>query len=439
MIVNLSPLNTSISDLVHALVRQNRAGRAAGFYSVCSANPWVIEAAMRHAAPGEGILAIESTSNQVNQFGGYTGQTPVQFAEFVRSIAARTGFPDGRLLLGGDHLGPYPWRKEPAAAALEKAAEMVRQYVRAGYAKIHLDASMRCAGDPEGALDERAIAERSAVLARAAEEARGAAAPAPVYVVGTEVPVPGGEQAAGAAPSVTRVEDAARTLDGARAAFHAQGLEAAWERVIGLVVQPGVEFGDAVIFGYDRATAHALSASLPRDPELVYEAHSTDYQTPRALREMVEDHFAILKVGPWLTFAFREAVFALAAVEEDWLGGRAGIQLSRIRETLEQVMLAHPEHWQPYYRGSEPDLRVARKYSYSDRSRYYWPDARVQERLQVLLANLRTSPPPVTLLSQYLPVEYEAVRAGALASDPAALIEHRIRAVLACYSAATQG
>jgi len=431
----LDPKSTPITDLVRSVVRRNRAGEAAGFYSVCSANPWVIEAAMRQAQAGSGFLAIESTSNQVNQFGGYTGMTPLQFTEFVRSIAGRAGFPFERVLFGGDHLGPYPWRKEPAGAALDKAAELVRQCVQAGYAKIHLDASMRCGDDPEGPLDERRIAERSAAMCRAAEEARGSAN-APLYVVGTEVPVPGGEQEAEEGLSVTRPEDASRTLDGAHAAFRALGLEAAWERVIGLVVQPGVEFGDAVVFEYNRKQARGLTANLPGHPELVYEAHSTDYQTPRGLRELVEDHFAILKVGPWLTFAFREAVFALAAIEQDWLAGRAGIRLSRVREALEEAMLREPEHWQPYYHGEEPDLRVARMYSYSDRSRYYWPDAGVQAQLNILLGNLSANRPPLTLLSQYLPVQYEAVREGSLTAEPAALIEHRIRGVLGIYASA---
>ncbi|HEX8986257.1 MAG TPA: class II D-tagatose-bisphosphate aldolase, non-catalytic subunit [Bryobacteraceae bacterium] len=431
----MDPKNTPITDLVRSAVRRNRGGEAAGFYSVCSANPWVIEAAMRQAQTGSGFLAIESTSNQVNQFGGYTGMTPLQFTAFVRSIAARAGFPFERVLFGGDHLGPYPWRKEPAGAALEKAAGLVRQCVQAGYAKIHLDASMRCGDDPEGPLDEARIAERSALLCRAAEEARGGGN-APVYVVGTEVPVPGGEQEAEEGLSVTRPEDASRTLDGARAAFRALGLEDAWERVIGLVVQPGVEFGDAVVFEYNRERARALTANLPAHPELVYEAHSTDYQTPRGLRELVQDHFAILKVGPWLTFAFREAVFALALIERDWLADRSGIRLSRVREALEDAMLRQPEHWKPYYHGEEPDLRVARMYSYSDRSRYYWPDAGVQAQLNILLGNLSANRPPLTLLSQYLPAQYEAVREGSLAADPAALIGHRIRGVLGIYAAA---
>ena len=108
------------------------------------------------------------------------------------------------------------------------------------------------------------------------------------------------------------MEDARRTLDHFQSAFLNRGLDAAWERVIGLVVQPGVEFGDAAVFAYDRNHARALSASLPASPALVYEAHSTDYQNPEhPPGEPANNHFEILKVGPWLTFAFREAVFAL--------------------------------------------------------------------------------------------------------------------------------
>jgi D-tagatose-1,6-bisphosphate aldolase subunit GatZ/KbaZ len=395
----------------------------------------VIEAAMRQAIDDESLLCIESTSNQVNQFGGYTGQTPRQFADFVDSIADRTGLERERILLGGDHLGPYPWRKEPAAAALAKACESVKQCVEAGYVKIHLDASLRCGDDPEGALDEKVIAERAALLCEAAETAAGEAA-GPVYIIGTEVPVPGGEQAAAEGPSVTRAGDAVRTLTDAQSAFFARGLNHAWERVVGLVVQPGVEFGDDVIFEYDRSKARMLSASLPVEPELVYEAHSTDYQTPRGLCELVQDHFAILKVGPWLTFAFREAVWALAAIEREWLGSRRGIRTSQVHEALEHAMLRNPAHWEPYYHGDEAALRFARTYSYSDRCRYYWPEPSVQAELRVLLGNLEDQKAPLTLLSQYLPVEYEAVRAGAIENLPAALIEHRIRGVLQIYAVA---
>lgn len=83
----------------------------------------------------------------------------------------------------------------------------------------------------------------------------------------------------------------------------------------------GVEFGDATVRDYDRNKARSLSQHLPSHPTIVYEAHSTDYQTPVALQQLVEDHFAILKVGPWLTFAMREAIFALSEIERNWLAG----------------------------------------------------------------------------------------------------------------------
>lgn len=395
---------------------------------------------MYQAREDGSVLCIESTSNQVNQFGGYTGLTPPQFAAFVRSIAERVDFPVDRILLGSDHLGPYPWRTEPAESALGKACELVRTSVLAGYSKIHLDASMACASDaPNQPLADEVVAQRAATLCQVAEKTHKElrdGSPAPVYVIGTEVPVPGGEQAAGMAPAVTRVQDAQKTLESFRSAFLNLGLGAAWERVIGLVVQPGVEFGDDCVFEYDRRKAESLIKCLPESPSLVYEAHSTDYQPPVALREMVEDHFAILKVGPWLTFAFREAVFALGEIEREWLGERRKASLSHVPAALEQAMLSNPAHWRAYYHGDEQELSLARQYSYSDRCRYYWPDAAVQRELNRLIANLSDSPPPLTLLSQYLPEEYDAVRARRISNTPTELIYERIRKVVRIYGAA---
>jgi D-tagatose-1,6-bisphosphate aldolase subunit GatZ/KbaZ len=420
-----------IGKSILSVVQRNRRNEPVGIYSVCSANPWVIEAAMCQALEDESAVCIESTCNQVNQFGGYTGMTPSHFAAFVRSKAARTGFPEQRILLGSDHLGPYPWRSEPAHAALEKAAGLVRASVAAGYTKIHLDASMACADDPQ--LADEIIAARAADLCRVAEDESPASSPKPLYIIGTEVPTPGGETGPGLPPAVTPVADLVTTIEYCRAAFFERDLGAAWERVIGLVVQPGVEFGDASVFEYNRNQARPLSVCLPASPALVYEAHSTDYQPPLALCQMVEDHFAILKVGPWLTFAFREAVFALSQIEREWLGNRRGVEISQVPEALEQAMLDNPVHWNAYYRGDETERHFARRYSFSDRSRYYWPEPAVERELQKLVANL-SAPPPLTLLSQYLPEQYDAVRAGAIRNHPDGLIQDRIRKILRIYA-----
>jgi D-tagatose-1,6-bisphosphate aldolase subunit GatZ/KbaZ len=232
------------------------------------------------------------------------------------------------------------------------------------------------------------------------------------------------------------VEDVERTLDLTCEAFRSAGLAAAWERVIAVVVQPGVEFGDATVSAYDRAAASGLAAFVERGPRLVYEAHSTDYQSAEALRQLVEDHFAILKVGPWLTFAFREVVFALEEIERQVLRGRPGAQPSRLRDVLDEVMVRHPEHWAAYYRGSPEEVRRQRAFSYSDRCRYYWPQPAVQEALSVLLRNLSERPIPEALIDEFLPGSFSVVQEGRLPAEPVALIRHHIQRVLDLYAAA---
>src|ERR1700680_57724 len=103
------------------IVQNNCAGKPVGIYSICSANRYVLEAGILQARRDRSLLCIESTANQVNQFGGYTGQTPADFAAFVREVDTAADFPPDQILLGGDHLGPLVWRHESAAAAMAKA------------------------------------------------------------------------------------------------------------------------------------------------------------------------------------------------------------------------------------------------------------------------------------------------------------------------------
>lgn len=151
------------------IIRRNRALDPVGVYAVCSAHPHVLSAAARESRENRSVLHVESTSSQVNQFGGYTGQSPRQFANFVHAIAHEAGISDDQVLVGGDHLGPFPWRREPAAIAMEKARALVRECVLSGYQKIHLDASMACANDPKSGPDEQTVADRAANLCETAE------------------------------------------------------------------------------------------------------------------------------------------------------------------------------------------------------------------------------------------------------------------------------
>ncbi|KGC41917.1 D-tagatose-bisphosphate aldolase, class II, non-catalytic subunit [Burkholderia pseudomallei] len=443
----------------------NRAGRASGIYSVCSAHRLVLEAAFEAARADESPLLVEATCNQVNHHGGYTGMTPADFRRDVDALARAAGFPARALILGGDHLGPNPWRHLAARDAMREARAMVAAYVAAGFTKIHLDASMACADDA-APLSDATIAERAAQLCAAAEEAAEAAGASPVYVIGTEVPTPGGEvsaQASGSAADtasgaaqaaarkaavgaaaghrgafpqieVTRADSVSATLAAHRDAFARHGLQHAWSRVIALVAQPGVDFDDRRVLDYDPARAAALGASILRVPSLVFEAHSTDYQTESALAALVRDHFAILKVGPALTFALREALFALTYIEDALFDDAS--ERSQLRDVIDAAMRERPEYWAPYYRGDALAQRIARQFSYSDRIRYYWLQPAVAAALERLFVNLARRAPPETLVAQWLPDVYAACRRGELAREPLAWVRHRIREVISRYARA---
>ena len=327
--------------------------------------------------------------------------TPKDFVSYIRRIAAENNFPFENIVLGGDHLGPNVWQNEPAKSAMDKSKVLIRDYVQAGFIKIHLDCSMRLADDPQGALNPEIIAQRAAQLAKVSEDPVGAGlvpAQLPRYVIGTEVPIPGGARNMKKASSVTKVEDARETIEIHRKAFYELGLQSAWERVIAVVVQPGVEFGDDFVLPYQPDAAKELSRFI-ESQSMVYEAHSTDYQTRDALQNLVRDHFAILKVGPGLTFAFREAVFALAMIENELI---AKDQRSNIVQVLDDVMMKHPEHWKKYYRGDEAEQAFKRKYSLSDRARYYWVQPEVQNAFAHLMNNLGGQVLPYALLSQFV-------------------------------------
>lgn len=405
-------------------------GRSIGITSVCSAHALVIEAALREAQAGTGPVLIEATCNQVNHEGGYTGMTPTDFRQFVLGIVEQVGFDPQRLLLGGDHLGPNPWKDLPSEQAMLNAEKMLEAYAQAGFSKIHLDASMACAGEADP-LPGPLIAERAARLAAVVERTvSGAGLPLPVYVVGTEVPVPGGALEKVEDLAVTTPHAARETLALHRKAFAALGLQSAFARVVGLVVQPGVEFGNENVVIYQAEKARELSAVLQREPQVVFEAHSTDYQPATALAQLVRDGFAILKVGPGLTFALREALYALDQIAATLQVLPEHKQLRRVMETL---MQDDPHYWNKYYHGDEATLRLQRHFSYSDRIRYYWPFETASEAVEGLFAALGERPIPETLVSQYLPQIYPQVANGAGDTTAKGLVLAAIAHVLEQY------
>ncbi len=427
-------MSAALENMLRIPARRH-AGKRCGITSICSAHPLVIEAALLHGKTHNRDVLIEATCNQVNQDGGYTGMTPTGFRHFVEDIAEKVGFPVDRLILGGDHLGPNPWKHLAPDEAMRKASVMMDAFASAGFTKIHLDTSMACAGEPAGLADQ-IIASRAADLARIAEVAvERTGGEKPVYVIGTEVPIPGGALEALDHLHITTPERALKTVDIHRAAFAKLGLNAAFSRAIGVVVQPGVEFGNADVVAYKPENARELVAALDDMPQFVFEAHSTDYQSVEALKALVGDGFAILKVGPWLTFALREALYGLSHIADILVPDPARESLP---SAMERAMLALPSNWQNYYPGSAAEQRIQRHFSFSDRIRYYWPSHIAQDATSALMTALEGVDIPRPLISQYLAHLDSTVADGSFKTSAHNLLIASITRVLDIYAEATQ-
>lgn len=407
--------------------RLYRAGNPCGITSVCSAHPIVIEAALEFGIEKDKPVLIEATCNQVNQDGGYTGMTPAEFVEFVHDIAKRVGFDRSNLILGGDHLGPNPWKHLPADQAMAKAEVMIAAFARSGFSKLHLDTSMGCKGEPE-ALQDLETATRAARLAKVAEANKRDMDP--VYIIGTEVPVPGGAQHALDHLAITTPDAVRVTYDIHKRVFESTGLNDAFARVIGLVVQPGVEFGNDDVVFFIPEKAKALSESLSHYQNIVFEAHSTDYQAEQGLTSLVAMGFSILKVGPWLTFALREALYSLDNIA-DILNGKA--PRSTLMSLMESEMLKQPDQWKKHYSGSEKDLWLQRHFSLSDRIRYYWPSEKPAKAVSALIAQLENKIIPAPILHQFFP-SYDLNANG---FDATTILKDSIKNVLQIYDVAT--
>lgn len=406
---------------IQEMMEKRRQGIKCGIPSYCSANELVLETALRRAKAQNTPVLIEATANQVNQFGGYTGMLPKDFYQMVLKMAEEIGVLEHQIILAGDHLGPLTWQNLPEKEAMENSVELVYQYARAGFTKIHLDTSMKVADDPEGLLSTETIARRGAILYKATmkgyEELRAEKPDAirPVFVIGSEVPIPGGAQEAEDTLAVTSPDAFRDTVATYRRVWREEGVEDGMKDVVAVVVQPGVEFGDDQVFLYDHDAATQLCAALGEFPEVCFEGHSTDYQSAECLKAMVQDGIAILKVGPALTYGLRESLFSLSLMEKELVPQE---KQAHFIETLEKVMLDNPGNWKKHYHGDEHQLALARKYSFSDRCRYYIGQPEVVASMNKLFENLKEYPVPMNMLHQYMPVSYVKVRDGLLPLEP---------------------
>jgi len=382
---------------IASLINRNRSGETVGLPCFCTANEKVIRSVFQYAKDHQVSAVIEATCNQVNQDGGYTGMNAASFRAWMDSLIKEYELSPDAIILGGDHLGPNPWRHLRADQAMEKADVLVKEFAQAGFKKIHLDASMACGGEPTPSFE--LVAERAARLCKIAEQ-HSPHAQELIYIIGTEVPIPGGETDDMQGLTLTSVERLNDTIETHRVAFDREGLSDVWPKIASVVTQPGVDFSHTAIHQFEPGKAAELATAVKGIENMTFEAHSTDYQPTGALTELINKHFFFLKVGPELTFRMREAVFALAHIEDQLVREQ---DRSGLVSVVDHAMNKNPEHWTPYYQGDESEVQQLRHFSYSDRIRYYWTDADVQFALNKLFANLFDQKIPETMVSQYFP------------------------------------
>jgi D-tagatose-1,6-bisphosphate aldolase subunit GatZ/KbaZ len=273
-------------------------------------------------------------------------------------------------------------------------------------------------------------------LAKVVEEAyaelsaRDESAKRPVLVIGSEVPIPGGSREYEDSVAPTKAEDFLYQVDVFKAAFRRAAVS--FDDAAAFVVQPGVEFGDDFVCFYQREKAKSLTRALKTIPHLVFEGHSTDYQSAEKLAEMVEDGIAVLKVGPAFTFVLREGLFLLEEIERILIKETA--RHSDFKQTLLNAMNRSDRYWKTYYTGTAEQIEYKKRYSYSDRCRYYLPEDSVQYAMNILLDNLPDIPP--ALISQYFPIQYRLFMRGVLKSDARSLLYDRIGELCADYARA---
>ena len=361
-------------------------GRRRGITSICSAHPFVIEATpaagggrRRHGADRGDLQPGQPARRLYRHDAGGLPRLRLAMAEAA-------GLPKERILLGGDHLGPNPWKSRPADAAMQESERMVAAYVEAGFTKIHLDTSMACSGDPVP-LPEATIAARAARLAAVAERAAASARRRSSLR----------HRHRGADPG-RRARDASRRWrsPGRRPRSRRPNrIATPLPRPASARPWPRDRSGRAAGRGVRQRQRRPLCAAKRRPTSAPHWARfpaSSSRPTPPTTRRaeclaaLVEDGFAILKVGPWLTFAMREALYGLDAIAP--LSAPADA-LARSAQ-WNRSCSAEPADWQPYYGGSADGAAcLQRHFSYSDRIRYYWPHPQARAAVDLLLLGLR--------------------------------------------------
>ena len=343
-----------------------------GLPSFCTSNFDVLKIIIKFSKIHQLPVLIESTSNQVNQFGGYTGLTPATFKKKIEYIRKKEKLNKNYLLLGGDHLGPLPWKNLTEDRAMKNAGILIKKYVEAGFDKIHIDTAILCSG--QKSLTRSKIISRCDALIKKINSNNLVNK---ILVVGTEVPFAGGGDHV--KTSITKLENIKKEYQMYRMIF--KTFKSLYRKTFGLVIDPGISYGNENITK-SKFKNFNIKTKFSKKNNFVFEAHSSDYQSLKDLKKLNNLNFKFIKVGPELTFYYLKAALYMEKIESKLFHKK-----SNLKKIISIRMNKNQKYWKDYYKKRSEFFKFN---SYLDRVRYYWSDKKVNNAKKMLFKNIDT-------------------------------------------------
>lgn len=314
---------------------------------------------------------IECTSNQVNQNGGYTKNTPKSFIKKIFKISKNLKFKKKNLYLGGDHLGPLPWKYNSKTIALKNSIKLIGDFLRQNYCKIHIDTSIKCRDDKQ--INNKMIFNRSKEILKT-----------PIIkkrlkdkflIIGSEVPLSGSGDVNKL--TVTSKEQIKGECNQFKKVLKDLKLK---NKKFGLVIEPGMKYMHSKVV-VPKFKKFFEIKKISKDENFVFEAHSTDFQSQQILTKLVQNNFKFLKVGPELTLNYSKAIFFMHQIEKKFYKKKH----SNIRKVILKSMINNPKYWKDYYKKKNENHFLNSKL---DRMRYYLHVNSVSKSINLLKKNI---------------------------------------------------
>ena len=346
------------------MIKQNLS-----YPSFCTGNESVINSAILFCKIYKLPLIIESTASQVNQYGGYTNKTPRKFSQMIQKMCKKNNYPFSKIILGADHLGPYPWKNYKNKVALKNSKYLLANVLKNNYKKIHIDTSYQLLEDK--LFDKNLFFSRSIDLIKKIIKQKKFF----FISVGTEVPPPGEEYKKNYKTSLDEFKLESKSY---LKFFKSQN----FNYTFAMVIEPGMGFNNTKIKTPKIKYLDKFKL-YSKQNKFFFEAHSCDYQNIKVLKQLVKKNFKFLKVGPELTYNFSKVIFNMEMIEKKHFN-----KVSNIKKKIITIMRKNNRYWHEHYPSniSNKEL-ISHKL---DRIRYYWNYKNVIKSLKILKQNINT-------------------------------------------------